>query len=76
MDVPGLFADLPVQHAPAAIETDQHVLEPCRRCSGTGRESCPYPRHYDVAMTWDPTCRGCNGAGATLRRKIDWYRPR
>lgn len=74
MTEPALFADLPVQHPPAVIETDLHELMPCRRCDGTGRERCPYPRHFDVAMRWDPTCRGCDGAGVRLLRKMAWYR--
>ena len=66
-----LFADLPIQPAPTILTCDTHVLEPCRRCAGTGREACPYPRHYNVAQTWDPTCRGCGGAGAHLIKR--WH---
>lgn len=62
-----LFPSLPVQHAPAVIYTDRHALEPCTRCGGTGREACPYPSYYRVAMLWDPECRGCCGAGKRLR---------
>lgn len=76
MEASRLFADLPVQHPPAVRETDLHVLTPCRRCAGSGRERCPYPRHYAVAQTWDPTCRGCDGAGARLQHKIRWITQR
>ena len=62
-----LFPSLPEQRAPSTLYADRHALEPCSRCGGTGREVCPYPSHYYVALTWDPTCRGCNGAGKRLR---------
>lgn len=68
-----LFSDLPEQHAPTELWADNCVLRECRRCSGTGKEECPYPSHYYVAMAWDPTCRGCNGAGkylTTFRREV------
>jgi hypothetical protein len=64
--MPDLFPDLPEQHRPTNLYSDRHMLTPCTRCGGTGREDCPYPRHYYVALAWDPTCRGCGGAGRRL----------
>lgn len=64
---PPLFPELPTQEPPLVLWTDEHSLERCGRCDGTGRKACPYPRWYDVALMWDPTCRGCNGAGWRLR---------
>ena len=58
-----LFADLPIQTAPDTLSCDNGILMKCNRCSGAGQEKCPYPRHYLVAQTWDPTCRKCNGSG-------------
>lgn len=71
-DTLALFADLSQQLPPAVITTDRHALMPCGRCGGRGRETCPYPRHYDIAQLWDPTCRGCGGAGRVLRCVGAW----
>lgn len=62
-----LFPDLPSQEPPAVIWTDEHSLERCVQCNGTGRQKCWYPPWYDVAQTWDETCRHCRGAGRVLR---------
>lgn len=61
-DLP-LFPGAPEQHPPAVVWTDEHYLERCARCDGTGRVECPYPSRYSVAPDWDPTCRYCRGAG-------------
>jgi DnaJ-class molecular chaperone len=57
-----LFADLPVQHAPASIETDAHILERCNHCTGAGR----IYRHQD-GRSRQVTCRHCTGAGKIFR---------
>ncbi len=62
-----LFPDLPEQSPPATLYTDRHTLEMCSRCGGTGRVECWYPKWYDVALFWDPTCRACEGAGRIIR---------
>jgi DnaJ-class molecular chaperone len=69
----GLFGCLPEQTRPRALECDSHFFVECRRCDGTGREVCTWPKHYMIAQTWDPTCRGCSGTGGTLERR--WVVP-
>lgn len=61
-----LFETLPEQRPPEIRYTDEHVLEPCSRCGGSGREACPYPRWSYRYANWDPTCRGCKGKGRRL----------
>ncbi len=63
---PSLFPDLPEQAVPLFRQTDEHVLEPCSRCGGSGREENPHPRGSYRYMTWEPTCVRCGGAGARL----------
>ena len=62
-----LFCDLPIQRAPAIRESDNHVLVPCRRCSGKGKEANRFPRWSSRYHEWDPICRDCNGSGKALR---------
>jgi hypothetical protein len=61
-----LFPDLPEQLPSPFRETDEHFLEPCSRCGGTGTEASPFPRGSYRHLMWDPTCRKCNGAGKRL----------
>ena len=61
-----LFADLPVQEASPFREPDEHFLEPCSRCAGTGTEECPYPRWHPRYILWNPACVKCHGAGKIL----------
>jgi hypothetical protein len=67
-----LFGSLPEQRAPTSIETDEHVLEKCRRCGGRGWEHNPFPRWHDRWLDWDPECRRCSGVGVIL----SWIGPR
>lgn len=62
---PLLFPDLPETTAPPYLYADEHVLEPCLPCGGTGRSQNPYPAS-SARWLWDPTCRGCNGVGKRL----------
>jgi len=64
MDVP-LFPDLPEAVAPRYLYADEHVLEPCLRCDGTGKEHPP-EWWSKARAAFHPTCRGCRGAGASL----------
>lgn len=62
-----LFQDLPISTPPLYLYADKHVLEPCLRCDGTGKEANRIPYYVsDREALWDPTCRGCNGAGKRL----------
>jgi hypothetical protein len=61
-----LFADLPEQLAPVFRETDEHLIEPCSRCGGAGREENPFPRWSALHGLWDPICRKCRGSGRIL----------
>ena len=63
---PELFSHLPVQFPPPFLEADEHVLEPCGICGGTGSEESPFPRGSYRHLMWDPTCRKCKGAGKRL----------
>jgi hypothetical protein len=63
---PPLFADLPDAVAPPYLYADEHVLEPCVPCGGTGRAENPYPYRHPRHWFWDPTCRSCNGVGKRL----------
>ena len=62
----GLFAELPIQEASPFRETDEHWLEPCSRCGGTGREESPHPRGSYRHLMWEPTCCKCDGVGKRL----------
>lgn len=64
---PALFPNLPTATPPLYLYADKHVLEPCLRCAGTGKEANRIP-HYvsDRDLLWDPTCRGCKGVGKRL----------
>lgn len=61
-----LFDALPDQTAPSHLYADEHVLEPCVRCSGTGVEKFPGPSWSPRRLLWDPTCRDCRGGGKRL----------
>lgn len=62
-----LFCDLPDASPPLYLYADRHVLEPCQRCDGTGKEANRIPHWVaDRDLLWDPTCRGCNGEGARI----------
>ena len=63
-----LFPNLPTQHPPTIIGSDNHVLVRCKRCEGTRIEKCPYPRSHPRWVDWDDTCWGCNGHGWKLER--------
>ena len=63
---PELFRDLPVQLPSPFLEADEHVLEPCGLCGGSGVEVNPFPRGSYRHFMWDPTCRKCQGAGKRL----------
>jgi DnaJ-class molecular chaperone len=60
-----LFADLPVQKPSPFRETDEHWLEPCSHCRGSGRAE-PERRGSVWHLIWPPVCRHCNGAGKRL----------
>ena len=64
--IPLLFEDLPEQHPPAILYADEHILERCARCKGTGREENPYPPSHRSHAEWDPVCRGCAGHGGRV----------
>jgi hypothetical protein len=66
-DEPLLFPELPEAVAPLYLYADEHMLEPCWRCDGTGKERPPeWWSRARVELYWDPTCRKCAGAGARL----------
>ena len=64
-DLP-LFLGAPNQTPPDVLYSDEHVLEPCSRCGGTGREDNPFPTWDLRRDLWDPKCRQCDGAGKRL----------
>ena len=66
MDEQPLFPDLPIAVASPYLYADQHVLEPCLRCDGTGAMPNPHPRGSKAHWFWEPVCRKCNGAGKRL----------
>jgi DnaJ-class molecular chaperone len=62
-----LFANLPEQSPPSAIWVDEHSLEDCSKCRGTGRH-----RYYAIsggyqAQRFTEACRHCRGGGKVLR---------
>ncbi len=62
-----LFSDLPISTPPLYLYADKHVLEPCLRCDGTGKEANRIPYYVSNRdLLWDPTCRGCKGAARRL----------
>lgn len=63
-----LFEDLPVQPVPLRLYSDQHVLEPCPTCTGTGVNP-EWPGDDEPAWwrDWfDPKCSACAGGGKRL----------
>lgn len=61
-----LFPDLPEAVAPRNLYADEHVLEPCLPCGGTGVLANPHPRSSKHHWFWDSTCQRCSGAGERL----------
>jgi hypothetical protein len=65
-DEPALFPALPSLTAPPYQYADEHVLEPCLHCDGTGTVANPHPRGSARHWLWDPGCKRCNGVGKRL----------
>lgn len=65
-ELPSLFGYLPVQEVSLFRETDEHLLAPCARCGGAGREENPFRRGTYRHLMWEPTCVRCRGTGKIL----------
>jgi hypothetical protein len=64
---PALFGGLSDQAAPRTLYADAHVLEPCDRCLGLGREDPPDGWPAWRRALWEPKCARCRGAGRVVR---------